>query len=124
MYLYFSSMASRRVTICSMAAAKAAQEKPSEQDEIIEASTSTTVEPSNELSLLTDEERAAALQAEKERKEHLQMHKDIASAWEKCNKAIFRGAGKMTLGAYAAAVSKINWELKFLEKGRKTQVTI
>ena len=107
-------MASRRVTMHSAAAAKAAQEKPPEQDKIIEASTSTTVEPSNELPLLTDKERATALQAEKERKECLQMHKDIALAWEKCNKAIFRGAGKMTLGAYAAAVSKINWELKFL----------
>ena len=30
----------------------------------------------------------------------------------------------MTSGAYTAAVSKINWEPKFLEKGRKTQVTI
>ena len=124
MYLYFCSMASHCVTTRSAAAAKVAQEKPLEQDEIIEASTSTTVELSNELPLLTDEERAAALQAEKERKERLQMHKDITLAWEKCNKAIFRGAGKMTLGAYAAAVSKINWELKFLEKGRKTQVTI
>ena len=117
-------MASCRVTMCSMAAAKAAQEKPQEQEENIQASTSTTVEPSNELPLLTDEERAAALQAEKERKDCLQMHKDIASAWKKCNKAIFRGTGKMTLGAYAVAVSKINWEPKFLEKGRKTQVTI
>ena len=117
-------MASRCVTMHSVAAAKAAQEKPLEQDEIIEASTSTTVEPSNELPLLTNEERTAALQAEKERKEHLQMHKDITLTWEKCNKAIFRGAGKMTSGAYAAAVSKINWEPKFLEKGRKTQVTI
>ena len=124
MYLYFSSMASDRVTMCSVAAAKVAQEKPPEQDEIIEASTSTTVEPSNELPLLTKAERAAALQVEKERKEHLQMHKDITSAWEKHNKVIFRGAGKMTSGAYAAAVSKINWQLKFLEKGRKTQVTI
>ena len=69
MYLYFSSMASRHVTMHSVAAAKVAQEKPLEQDEIIEASTSTTVEPSNELPLITDEERAAALQAEKERKE-------------------------------------------------------
>ena len=49
----------------SAAAAKAAQEIPPEQDKIIEASTSTTVEPSNELPLLTDEERAAALQAER-----------------------------------------------------------
>ena len=117
-------MASHCVTMRSVAAAKVSQEKPPEQDEIIEASTSTTVEPSNELPLLTNEERAAALQAEKERKEHFQKHKDIASAWEKCNKALFRGAGKMTSEAYAAAVSKINWELKFLEKGRKTQVTI
>ena len=97
-------MASRHVTTCSTAAAKVTQEKPPEQDKIIEASTSTAVEPSNELPLLTDEERAAALQAEKERKEHLQMHKDITLAWEKCNKAIFRGAGKMTSEAYAAAV--------------------
>ena len=117
-------MASHCVTTRSVAAAKAAQEKPLEQDKIIEASTSTTVKQSNELPLCTDKERAAALQAEKERKECLQMHKDIASAWEKCNKAIFRGAGKMTSGAYAVAVSKINWEPKFLEKGRKTQVTI
>ena len=87
-------MASHCVTMCSAAAAKAVQEKPLEQDKIIEASTSTTVEPSNELPLLTDEERAAALQAEKERKERLQMHKNIALAWEKCNKAIFRGQGK------------------------------
>ena len=119
MYLYFSSMASRRVTMHSTAAAKAAQEKPEEQDKTIQASTSTTVEPSNELPLLTDKERAAALQAEKERKDHLQMHKDITSAWEKHNKAIFRGAGKVTSGAYAAAVLKINWEPKFLENREK-----
>ena len=67
-------MASCRVTMRSAAAAKAAQEKPQKQDEIIEASTSTTVEQSNELPLLTNKERAAALQAEKERKERLQMH--------------------------------------------------
>ena len=81
-------MASCHVTMCSTAAAKAAQEKPQEQEENIQTSTSTTVEPSNELPLLTNEERAAALQAEKEMKDRLQMHKDITSAWEKHNKAI------------------------------------
>ena len=124
MYLYLSSMVSHHVTTCSTAAAKAAKEKPQEDQENIQASTSNIVEQSNELPLLTDEERAVALQAEKERKDHLQMHKDITSVWEKCNKAIFRGAGKMTAGAYAAAVSKIDWELKFQEEGSKTQVTI
>ena len=58
-------MASRCVTMCSEAAAKAAQEKPQEQDEIIEASTSTTVEPSNELPLLTDKEQLLYRQKKK-----------------------------------------------------------
>ena len=61
-------MASCCVTTHSAAAAKAAQEKPQEQEENIQASTSTTVEPSNELPLLTNKERAAALQAEKKGK--------------------------------------------------------
>ena len=117
-------MSSCRITTRS-AAVQAAKEKPQEdQENIPQASTSTVVEPGNELPLITEEEWAATLQAEKECKDHLQMHKDIASAWEKWNKAIVRGVGKMTVGTYVAAVSKIQWEPKFYEKGRKTQVTI
>ena len=47
----------------------------------------------------------------------------MAAAWGKRNEALFRGAGKMTAGAYTASVSKIKWEDKFRKKGKKEQAS-
>ena len=60
--------------------------------------------------------------AEQARLDRLAKHEDIKQAWQKRNNMIFRGAGKMTAGAYIAAVSKVQWEHKFLVKGTKKQV--
>ena len=67
-------------------------------------------------------ERQAALDADKAQKDCLEKQNSILCAWEKWNKAIFRGAGKMTAGAYGAKVKNVTWEPKFLTKGKKMQV--
>ena len=67
---------------------------------------------------------AEAQAAEKARLETLAKHGKIKKAWEKRNKMVFRGAGKMTAGAYAAAVLKVVWEPKYLVQGTRKQVII
>ena len=43
----------------------------------------------------------------------------IKQAWAKHNNIIYCGLGKMTAGAYKAALKDISWETKFLNAGKK-----
>ena len=77
--------------------------------------------PTNPVPMDPNAEEQAAEQA---RLETLAKHGKIKKAWEKRNKMVFRGTGKMTAGAYAAAVSKVVWEPKYLVQGTRKQVII
>ena len=77
--------------------------------------------PTNLVPMDPDAEAQAAEQA---RLEMLAKHETIKQAWQKRNKMVFRGTGKMTAGAYSSAVSKVVWEAKYLVKGKKKQVII
>ena len=52
----------------------------------------------------------------------LKKQKDIQEAWAKCNKAVFKVLGKMTTGAYQAALKNVKWEKRFKKKGKNMQV--
>ena len=77
--------------------------KPEKEDETSQSSTAPT----------PDEEQAACLA-----KQNL-----IKQAWPKCNNIIYHGLGKMTTGAYEAALKDISWESKFLNAGKKMEVS-
>ena len=77
--------------------------------------------PTNPVQMDPEAEAQAAEQA---RLERIAKHERIKQAWQKRNKMLFKGAGKMTAGAYNAAVAKVVWEPKYLVKGKGTQVII
>ena len=52
----------------------------------------------------------------------LKKQKDIQEVWAKRNKAVFKVLGKMTAGAYQAALKNVKWEKRFKKKGKNMQV--
>ena len=52
----------------------------------------------------------------------LKKQKDIQEAWARRNKAVFKVLGKMTAGAYQAALKNVKWEKTFKKKGKNKQV--
>ena len=61
---------------------------------------------------------------EKQCQERLNKQQLIKNAWEKQNKLIFCGLGKMTHAAYEAALKNIQWDAKYQRTGKSTEVSI
>ena len=124
MYLYFCSMASHRVTTHNVAAARRLRRNHQNRTKLLKLPLLPLLNKVMNCLYSPTKKEQLLYRQKKKGKNVFKCIKTSHWLGKKCNKAIFRGAGKMTLRAYAAAVSKINWEPKFLEKGRKTQVTI